>query len=218
MTSKLKNSNIPTEQEARAISPAEQRKSRITLLSIIGIVLIPVLGSSFMYFTGLGIPTTSVNKGNLISPAVDLEAVPFMGSDGASWDWRKNGSVFKLVQFIDGSVSSGECSESCQNQMYTSRQVQTRLGRNSGKVIQVLVHSGHLDTATRQVIEETYPNLTVLSAELAQWRELLPEGDRGTGERLYVVDRRSHLVMYYDEGHEGGEILKDLNHLVKNVQ
>lgn len=195
----------------------QQRKSRLVLLTLIGMVLLPVAASCFVFFTGVGIPTHTVNRGELIVPPIDLAELKLKDQDGVTWDWHSDGPVYKLVQFIDMNEVSVACSDLCEQHLYNARQVDTRLGKNSDQAIRVLVYSGDANSRALHLIREEYPRLIVLSADSEQWKRVLPSGDRADGERLYIVDRRSFLVMYYDERHDGADVLKDVNHLVKKI-
>ena len=189
------------------------RRGRLQLAAILGIVAVPVLVSYFMFYTGIGVPTDTVNKGVLIEPPVAIGAARLSDDAGQDWSLAEQGPVFKLLQFV-----GGDCAENCRTLLYNARQVHTRLGKEASQVLRLAVHTGNLSQATRELLARDYPKAVVLSGDYPQWQALLPDGDPSNTERLYVVDRRGFLVMYYTPNHSGGELLKDLNRLVKTVQ
>lgn len=188
-------------------------RGRLQLLAIIAIVVVPVWVSYFVFYTGIGVPTDTVNNGILVEPPVDIGAALFTNDSGQNWSIKDQGPVFKLLQFIDG-----DCAEFCQELLYTARQVHTRLGKEAHQLLRLVIHTGDISPETRALLSEEYPKAILLKGEYEQWRAFLPDANPLNNERLYLVDRHGFLVMYYTPAQSGGELLKDLNHLIKTAQ
>jgi len=200
---------------------AQRRKNRLQLTAILLIVLIPVLGSTFMFYTGIGIPKGANNNGLLIEPPIDLTDIQLTTLSGDHWSWGDSGK-FRLALLVDG-----ECDAECAKLLHNMRQVHVRLAKRSTSLERWLVQVDYSVTKmmmpdANENIADTFPQLTILRGEKLQWRNKLAGNtvinQSFTGQQLLLLDRRGYLIMVFNSSQSGQEMLDDVQFLIKSTQ
>lgn len=203
------------------VSDAQRKKNRLQLIAIIGIVLIPVLASTIMFYTGLGMPSETRNNGVLIDPPLNLTDMELRTDAGEHWSWAESGK-FRLLLLLDG-----DCDEICAERLYTARQLHVRLAKRSTSLERLLVQLDDQVEATtvadlEQSLTDTYPRLLQLRGDFYAWRERLQQQTtlepNYNGQQLLLVDRRGNLIMGFNPDHDGQQIMTDVNFLIKSTQ
>ena len=153
------------------------------------------------------------NKGVLLMPAVPIAGLASTRED-KSWRWAELKPKWRLVLPI-----ANGCDQACRDMLYTSRQVHIRLDKKAHRVGRVLLNLGSpLDEETLVFLQREHVYLKLVSADLKDFADLLEPTNADWQERvsrLFVLDQRGDLMMFYTPEHNGGDILADLRHLIK---
>ena len=160
-----------------------------------------------MYFTGAWIPDGRTNKGDLMLPPAQFSEL----------DLKDAGKPFSLEK-LEGNwgilvFGSADCSEqACQDSLYKTRQVHVALGKEADRVVRL-----YIAQEPPQIPEELnfeHPNMFWLNSTgdsvlktmgLEKWPE----------NRFFIVDPLGNIMMGYQAGQVGGDLLKDLKKLLK---
>jgi hypothetical protein len=198
-----------------------QKKNRLQLIAILTIVLIPVLGSSFMYYTGIGMPAGTSNHGLLVEPPIKVTDLALNTNDGQYWSWTDSGK-FRFMLLLDG-----HCDAVCTELVHNMRQVHVRLAKRSTSLERILVQFD--DSLTENILEgdgksmaESYPSLQQLRGDFFEWRERLQNNanlnTQFKGYEVMLIDRRGNLIMVFNQDQSGQEMLDDVLFLIKSTQ
>jgi cytochrome oxidase Cu insertion factor (SCO1/SenC/PrrC family) len=210
------------------------KRNRFFGLVIIAIVTAPMLIAYIMYQTGWGVSVNTTNNGELISPALPIQAL-VLSSDRASngeSSTEANGKVGnELTALFDKDELSKEwskkwrllvpvnqnCTEVCQQNLYTTRQVHIRLAEKAYRVERIILSLDELPSALEQQLREKHPNtrrIDTTAASFAQW--LAPANiDVAANDHYYLVDQEGFAMMRYDSSHTGQNLLDDIKKLLK---
>ena len=129
--------------------------------AIIFLTPILVLMTSSAFYYGGYSPEGSVNKGTLLeepiqlnSLALTVESGPLLNEFPGKWS---------IVQFV-----AGDCSDSCWETLYSSRQINIRLAKDSSRVTRYLISIGSNELSSSSVskIENEYPLLNLGTIKL----------------------------------------------------
>jgi cytochrome oxidase Cu insertion factor (SCO1/SenC/PrrC family) len=153
------------------------------------------------------------NKGTLLipmAPIADLSST----QDGKHWRWDELKPKWRLVlPIVNG------CDQTCRDMLYMSRQVHIRLDKKTHRVERVLLNLGApLDEETLVFLAREHIYLKLVSANKEAFADLLAHSNAAWNEdtaKLFVLDPRGDLMMFYTPEHDGGDILADLRHLLK---
>ncbi|MEX1033958.1 MAG: hypothetical protein WDZ30_11405 [Cellvibrionaceae bacterium] len=185
------------------------------LLWIIAIAALTTIVPYIMYYTGIGIPSGTINQGILVAAPIELSDFTFRSENMERWDLAEQAPKFRLVIPV-----LGTCEELCLDSLYVTRQVHIRLSDKKDQVERLYVQLGEADDdAFRQFLAAEHPNLTYLEGDYREWRAALgdqPELSAGfDGAEYYLLHRYGALVMAYNEDHHGNQLLDDLEFLIK---
>lgn len=219
------------------------RINRLKLLGLFSIVFVPMAAATSMYFGGWGVPTGSTNNGELIWPPIhiaELHAIDTYGTpleqhfsldepgarplkwDLLSADADQDAIESKWVLLVTGSK---ECSEACQQALYTVRQVNIALGKEAERVTRVLASSDDINSLSKAIAQQ-YPLLALASVDaetlqrFSAGRDMNAEGDDKNGIsanswNIWVVDPLGNVILRYEADRHGKAILKDMKRLLK---
>lgn len=188
------------------------RWSSWLLLAAIGL---PMLSAYLVFNTGWGIPTGSINKGDLLLPATSMSDLSISNSDGQAVDLFTGKRKWRWLI-----VGSNECSDRCQNNLYLSRQVHIRLGEKAMRLERVYLNTDSVfDADFAKTLTKDHPRLRQLHVDSLDWRELMSTTNaadsRLNGEGLAMVDQEGFVMMTYNRSHSGADILDDIKRLLK---
>jgi cytochrome oxidase Cu insertion factor (SCO1/SenC/PrrC family) len=153
------------------------------------------------------------NRGTLLIPTVPIVNVPSMQGE-KPWRWNEQKPKWRLIlPVVNG------CDRACRDMLYISRQVHKRLDTKAHRVARVLLNLGpRLDKDTMAFLRTEHLYLKLVSADRNAFARLLEptNADWQAGvTRLFLLDQRSELMMYYTPENQGVDILADLRHLLK---
>lgn len=157
----------------------------------------------------------TTNEGVLMQPVVQINDLRLVDSNGQTWRHEDQRRKWRLLV-----VATGDCSQACRDRLYQTRQVHIRLAKHATRVERVFVDlgGGPDDGSFKTFLATEHPHVQHLfadPADLALWLEdtnlVLSEGE----VPAIVVDPVGGAMMFYNEGHEGTQMLEDLNHLLK---
>lgn len=190
------------------------RRNRFFGVVIIAIIFIPMALAYVMFHTGLGVSSSTTNKGTLLNPPVALQELPLVDNsktlqalfdEDASKRWRL------LVPV------TAACGETCQQNLYTTRQVHVRLAQKAYRVERILVAVEELPPQLEQDLQKNHPNVVRVKTtkpQLIAWLGAKVPASRVTGE-YYLVDQEGFAMMRYSVENTGQELLDDIKKLLK---
>lgn len=195
--------------------PASSAVGRTKLLILMGLYAAPLL-AAWLWLgyarqnEGAGV---SVN-GELIVPAVPLEAFALTDQHGADWPLEKFQEKWSMVYF-----SGASCDAACEQNLYHMRQVRLSTGRRMDRVQRVLVTPQLSDMASR--LADAAEGLHVIGGDEARIRVLWQQFERAQQSMqacqqcIYLVDPFGNLMMRFPPDLDPGKMYKDLKHLLK---
>jgi peroxiredoxin len=171
---------------------ADAQRTRTGRWKMIALMLVcasPVIASYFTYYVIR--PEGRRNYGELIQPQKDIpqltvknlqgEAVPLVSLKG---------------QWLLVSVSSGDCAERCQQNLYFQRQLREILGREKDRVDRVwLITDKAPVTATLLSGLNTAHVLRMDVKDVQSW--ISPAQDQQLQDHLYVIDPMGNFMMRF---------------------
>ena len=187
---------------------SKKNSGRIIASLIFLTPIIVLITSSAMFYSGYT-PEGKVNKGTLLSEPIQLSDLALKVDSGPLVN--EFPGKWSVVQFV-----SGDCTEKCWDTLYTSRQINIRLAKDSGRVVRYLINidSNNLSKASADKITNEYPLLNTGSIKT----DLVP---LSVNEKLkdspYILfDPLGNGILIYDSTLPSGELLKDIKKVLQN--
>ncbi|MFK8019011.1 MAG: hypothetical protein AB8B86_04510 [Pseudomonadales bacterium] len=196
-----------------APTPEQARSNKIKLLILIFVPFTLMLMAWVMFYSGIGMPKGTGNKGVLINPPLQLNEVSV---DAATKIVET--SNFKWFFLLPGTAS---CDKACEERLYLTRQIRTALGKYTHKIQRLylvdssLVLSNELQT----LLKEEHEDLIVQRVSAEKLKQMLASQEQSSKSQaskdIYLADFRGFIMMYYNESHTYKDIMKDIKFLLK---
>ena len=187
-------------------APEARQTSRRTLLALIALTIAPVAASYFTYYVIK--PRQAHTVGDLLS-IQPLPTLPALNLDGQPTDLRSLRGKWVLLI-----ADSGSCAQSCQNLLFTLRQLRLAQGREMGRIERLML--------VRDAVPQHLPDT---AAGVHVWRDTggltqrLPVAQQADVSRfIYVIDPLGNQVLRYRDDTEPRAIIRELGKLLKNNQ
>ena len=210
---------------------SSQRQARRVLLLIAGIPVCMMLAATALwwavqqgYVDILGSVGTA-NHGELVDPPRSLSDVVFQHEGVAETLWADLPTKWYLVVVQRGDL----CDETCQQQLYQTRQIHLALGKDFNRVGRVLLGdvaatsvlispvTAHNDEPQRLLpwLEREHLGLTPLTLGSSSLDTLVPETIHQPGQ-WYVVDPAGWVMMRVADDLHYKDVISDLRFLLKH--
>ena len=161
-----------------------------------------------MFYSGYT-PEGTVNKGTLLPEPIQLSDLKLKVESGPLVD--EYPGKWSIVQFV-----SGDCEEKCWDTLYSSRQINIRLAKNSDRVVRYLINIdlNNLSKESIAKIEEEYPLLNTGKINA----DLVPSSiSNKLKDSPYILfDPLGNGILIYDSTLPSGELLQDIKKVLQN--
>ncbi|RMQ49153.1 hypothetical protein ALQ04_00334 [Pseudomonas cichorii] len=174
-----------------------RRRGRLQLLVLLLLAIGPMILATCMYRLNFWIPDGRSYHGQLIGNG---QSRTDLGVQADEQRWQL------LVS------APRQCTADCQHLVYLARQIHTGLGRDAHRASHALATALTLDGEYVGKLQQEYPQLQRYALDVGRYRKLAPELD---APMLWIVDPHGNLVLRYDAGVKGKELLNDLRQLLK---
>lgn len=204
---------------AETSPPANPARSRFLLLALMLIPILVVLLATLVFYTRIGMPEGTRNRGTLIAPPSQINDIGLVDESGKAF--LLENLKPQVWTFLVAHPAS--CDDECRKQFWEIRQTHTALGKYQGNIQRVwLVTEGQLDTATRDWLKAEHQNLIVVYGAHDKWQTLMNQSVEGAASlgkaRFHLVDPRGFVMMYYDAGDTYKDVITDMKFLLKGVE
>ena len=187
---------------------SKQNSGRIIASLIFLTPIIVLISSSAMFYSGYT-PEGTVNKGTLLPEPVQLTDLKLDVDSGPLKD--EFPGKWSIVQFV-----SGDCKEKCWGTLYSSRQINIRLSKDSDRVVRYLINidGNKLSKESVERIVEEYPLLNIgkIDSDLVP----LTVSERIQDSPYILFDPLGNGILIYDSTLPSGELLKDIKKVLQN--
>ena len=187
---------------------SKQNSGRIIASLIFLTPIIVLLSSSAMFYSGYT-PEGTVNKGTLMSEPIQLSELRMDINSGPLKD--EFPGKWSIVQFV-----SGDCQDKCWDTLYSSRQINIRLAKDSDRVVRYLINvdASNLSNISLEKIKNEYPLLNIGKIDSVSLPSVITEKLQ---ESPYILfDPLGNGILIYDSTLPSGELLKDLKKVLQN--
>ncbi len=179
------------------------------IASIIFLTPILVLMTSSAFYYGGYSTEGSVNKGTLLEKPIQLSNLDLRVDTGPLAN--EFPGKWAIVQFV-----KGDCLENCWKTLYSSRQINIRLAKDSSRIVRYLISVGsnELSSSSASKIENEYPLLNLGTIKLDNTPSKVIE--RLKDSPYLLIDPLGNGILIYDSSLPSGELLQDIKKLLQN--
>jgi cytochrome oxidase Cu insertion factor (SCO1/SenC/PrrC family) len=205
---------------SQSVNHTENNASRIKRNRFFGIIIVvmvvaPMAIAYIMFQTGWGVSGSTTNKGTLLNPPLPIQELNLQENNPffeALFSDKQTSKKWRLLVPVDA-----DCSEVCQKNLYTTRQVHIRLAEKAYRLERIILSLDDLPQSLTEKLNQEHPNTLLPAtthAEFSRW--ISPANILGnTKHYYYLVDQEGFVMMRYDVSHTGHDLLDDIKKLLK---
>jgi hypothetical protein len=186
------------------MSESKQGSGRLQLSIIAAVFFGPLLFAGWLYYKGELIqPVGKTNNGALLEPIVNLtDTLPGSPIHGYNAD-------FWLLAY----ENRGNCDESCQKALYTTRQMRLMLGKEMDRVQRIFLH-GETPPDTVFLADEHQGLISLQDDALSEFLDQKKPDNLEAGG-YFLIDPHGNLVMYFHPELNPGDVVNDIKRLLR---
>jgi hypothetical protein len=176
---------------------ANLKKSRLTLLLLLAVFLLPVLGSWLLYANMGRVHLGTTNKGEFVQPPRQLDTAAL----GLPTDWFAHHMTLVYA-------GGAGCDDACRGALRVMQDTRLALGEQTDQVKLLYLSSGI------PVADVTQGNPGLIGRDVSS--DVLRTGFDGADapKYIYLVDQHGYVVLRYPLADDPKHILIDLRHLL----
>ena len=178
-----------------------QTRSRLTLLLILLMFLVPFGIAVFLRFTGWTPPQTR-NVGMLLKPPIDLSAMAPKRADGQPYAWQPDQDRWRIAVF-----PAAGCAAECSKVLDQLHRLWLTQGRKADRIDVLWFGELPAGDVTFRRLVQMQPNPEVLA--------LLPDAGRADAVPAYLIDPGGFIALRYPAGFDPAGMKKDMGKLIK---
>lgn len=203
------------ENNVQPVSVQKRNRSRIALVGLFILFLVPVVAAIILHSIDDGIGTNiTTNKGELVRPVQPLQEFSFGTLEGNNISLETLKGSWSLV-YID----SATCNEQCENNLYKVRQSRLAMGGEKERVQRLMVLTDGKPSESLKTLLKEHPGMHVVSIDgkaLDDFLKPFNHDENAAGsQRIYIIDPFGNLMMQYAAEAEPKHVVKDLERLLK---
>lgn len=185
------------------------KPNRLNGILIVLVITLPMIVAYLMYHTGWGIPTGTSNKGILLQPQ-PLAELALQNNDSSLADlYPAETKKWRLLVPV-----SADCQETCQQNLYLTRQVHIRLAEKAYRVERILLLLAPASAETTETLAQDHPGVRIVESNLENLRAWLNSVSEPE-DYYYLIDQGGYAMMRYGNEHSGQNLLDDLKKVLK---
>jgi cytochrome oxidase Cu insertion factor (SCO1/SenC/PrrC family) len=204
---------------SESTAPTNPARARLKLLLLMIMPMAVVLAATFVFFTKIGMPEGTRNKGTLITPPLQLMDMRLRNDKGD--EFKLDAAKEKMWLFLV--AAPAQCDEVCRQRFWEVRQTRVALGKYQSHIRRVwLVTEGEPDSATRDWLLQEHKDMALIYSGSSEWQRFITQhsvaADSVAQARFYLVDPQGFVMMYYRAEDTYKDVIKDIKFLLKGVE
>lgn len=213
MTTTLAQQSRQTPTSSPApMSPKQIRKGRRMALLLLAVGFGPIILATVMFYGGWFNPAGHTNNGTLVLPLVPVSELHLQTAEGTPLESRFGPAQTDAKWLL--LVVAADCTEVCQQLLYTTRQTNVALGKYASRVGRgAAIASVPADLKQRWATDfDRMEPFSTAPEQTPAWPVGVVPGE---APQLLVIDPFGNVMMRYPASVPGGDVLDDLKHLLK---
>ena len=199
-----------------SIEQPQQRPKRnpYTPWFVVAAFVTPVVAAYALFFLGVTPPAFS-NKGELLSPIIDIESFALTDENNAPIN-RDDITIHKwhMIYFTGAS-----CDDACKQMLYNMRQINIAVGKNAHRLRRLLVHLEQPGEDFQALMAKEYPDARhAYSHDEVIEQALHDVGPNFRNHEIYILDPQGTIMLRFTRDQPYKDLLHDLNKLFKVSQ
>jgi cytochrome oxidase Cu insertion factor (SCO1/SenC/PrrC family) len=190
------------------------KKNPYTPWFVVAAFATPVILAYGLFFFGVTPPGYS-NRGELLSPVVDVEALALSDESDQPLS-RDDITVHRWHMIL---FTTAACDDACNQMLYNMRQINIAVGKNAPRVRHMIVHLEQPDEEFQALIASEYADARRAYTDSGTIEAALKEvGPKYRSNEIYIMDPLGNIMLRFTQDQTYKDLMHDLNKMLKVSQ
>ncbi|MEJ2361815.1 MAG: SCO family protein [Gammaproteobacteria bacterium] len=192
------------------------RRSRIKLVILFAIFLIPVIAAYIIHKHPEWQPKGTINHGVLYKPSVRIKPFSLLTEAGKPYKLSDMTGKWSLIY-----IGGANCDKDCRVTLIKARDARWAQGTEATRIKYYYLLTADRYNGDKAKLHKAFPEMVMLHGDPGQREALLQQfkhsktQEVGKANRLYLVDPAGMLMMQYPYGFRHIGLMEDLKYLLK---
>lgn len=196
---------------------AVKKNSRIALIILLLVFLLPVLTSWYLvFFTDYAREGNGAQHGELITPPRQLEDIQLLRAGKGEPGSASLHGKWSMLFFAEGN-----CESRCKEDLLRSRQIRLATGKEMLRIQRIAVIDESHKAEFSDYVNELFSGQLYVSKDdldeefLQQFKDQLGDQKNNDETAIFLIDPRGFLMMRYSSKTDPSGIIRDLSRLLR---
>lgn len=193
-----------------------KKRNKYYGLLIVAAIILPMVLAYAIFKTGFGFPSSTTNKGTLITPPKLIQELVLDDQANLNGLYKPEEGNTKKKWRILVPVTAA-CDEICKNYLYLTRQSHIRLAEKAYRVERILILLDSLSDPEIEKLKQEHPGTIIVSSTIASLSSLFSgvQLPLSPEQFFYLIDQNGYVMMRYGKENTGHDLLDDIKKLLK---
>ena len=189
----------------------EIRRNPYTPWFVVAAFVMPVaMAYAIFFFADV---TSFTNRGEIFNPVVDITSLELTDETGKIIPEKTLRYKWRFISFV-----GSDCDEACSKRLLDSRQVHKRFGKDSHRILRVIVHLEPASETLNNLIETEYPDVLNMNANAETVNAAFGGASKLYENEIYVMDPMGNIMMRFTQDQPIQDFQFDMKKLLKASQ
>lgn len=157
--------------------------------------------------------TSFTNRGEIFNPVVDITTLELTDDTGKIIPARTLRYKWRFISFV-----GSDCDEACNKRLHDSRQVHRRFGKDSHRILRVIVHLEPASESLNSLIEKEYADALIMNANASTVNAAFGGNTKLDENEIYIMDPMGNIMMRFTQDQPIHDFQFDMKKLLKASQ
>ncbi len=189
----------------------EIRRNPYTPWFVVAAFVLPVVLAYVVFF--FADVTSFTNRGEIFKPVIDITSLELTDETGKLIPEDVLRYKWRFISFV-----GSDCDEACNKRLRDSRQIHKRFGKDSHRILRVIVHLEPASEALNHLIETEYPEALNMNASAETVKAAFSGNSRLDENEIYIMDPMGNIMMRFTQDQPVQDFQFDMKKLLKASQ
>ena len=195
---------------AEEITDSSSRNPYTPWFVVAAFVVPVVLAYAVFFFVDV---TSFTNRGEIFNPVVDITALKLKDENGEIIPEKTLRYKWRFISFV-----GSNCDEACSNRLTDSRQVHKRFGKDSHRILRVIVQLEPASAGLNNLIAAEFPDALIMNANAQTVNAAFSGTSKLDENEIYIMDPMGNIMMRFTQDQPIHDFQFDMKKLLKASQ
>jgi cytochrome oxidase Cu insertion factor (SCO1/SenC/PrrC family) len=178
---------------------------------VVAAFVVPVAMAYVIFF--FADVTSFTNRGEIFNPVIDVTSLKLKNEKNEIIPEKTLRYKWRFISFV-----GSDCDEACNQRLHDSRQVHKRFGKDSHRILRVIVNLEPASESLNKLIETEYPDALRMNGDTKTINAAFSGTSKLYENEIYIMDPMGNIMMRFTQEQSINDFQFDMKKLLKASQ